>query len=552
MEDFNNAYEGLATLEKSGAPPTTRMDNAIDATSRIQVLLRSERRGRAQRRALVKGLVDGNPPYQVGAMVRAGRANACNVNWRVAEYYLNHARSAFYDIFSEAPTYATVRTDFGNANQSEQWSQIITEEFDRMMREDRSWDYTMQISQYEMILYGVGPVIFEDDLDWHNCAVLCRDLVLPDFSYSDTTRWEEAVILKDYSPHSLYNFIRKEEIATESGWDVATTKKAIMTAHPKYQEGGQYQTWEWHQQQLKNQSFNYTSQSKIIACAHYLFREFPEAGQDEGKITHCILVNPEDQQSALPDTFLFQHIGRFANWDEIVHPMYYDNDGGGYHHSVTGLGVKMYTAMEYQNRLLCNLADKVFAPKIIFKPTTANANEQLNLVQWGDYGKVPPGFEVMQTPVGSFIDDGMVFNREVMGLLSSNLSQYSQNLRKESGNPITATQAQIDASEQARLGKTQLNHYYGQLDRLLAQKFYRASCPKVNGFKPGGRPALEFQNRCKARGVPKEAFNHIESVKATRIIGQGSQFLRQQALQTMMGSIALWPSESGRSPPMRG
>jgi hypothetical protein len=547
MDDFNNAYEGLATLNKSGEPPSTRMVSAQDAVARIQTVLRAEGRGRTQRRALVKGLVDGNAPYQAGALRKAGRANNCNVNWRVAEYYLNHARSAFYDIFSESPTYATIRTGFGNANQRELWSQIITAEYDRMLREDKNWDYCMQISQYEMILYGAGPIMFRDDVDWRNRPVLCRDLIVPDFTLSDTTEWEEAVLLEDFSPHGLYNFIRKESIAAESGWEVEVTKKAIMNAHPKTQEGGQYRAWEWHQQQLKNQSYNYTSQSKVISCCHYLFREFPEPGEDEGRITHCILVNPQDQQVATQDQYLFQHVGRYKNWDEIVHPMYYDNDGGGYHHSVTGLGVKMYSAMEYQNRLLCNLADKVFAPKIIFRPTTANASEQLNLVQWGDYGKVPAGFEVMQTPVGSFIDDGMVFNREITGLLASNLSQYNQNIKKDTGNPITATEAQIDASEQARLGKTQLNHYYGQMDRLHAQKYWRASCPKVNGFRPGGRAALAFQKRCLEQGVPREALQRIESVKATRIIGQGSQFMRQQSLEKMMGSVALWPSEVGRN-----
>jgi hypothetical protein len=541
-----NSSEGLATLD-DGQVPETRMGNALATLERIQVLLRAEQRGRSPRRALLKGLVDGNPPYRVGDMVRAGRANACNVNWRVAEYYINHARSAFYDIFSESPTYATIRTDFGNPNQREQWSQIITEEFDRMLRQDKTWDYCMAISQYEMILYGIGPIVFEDDENWGNRAFLCRDLVVPDFTVSDTTQWEEAVLLKDYNPHDLYNFIRKESIASEMGWDVEETKKAIISAHPKTQEGGQYRAWEWHQQQLKNQSFNYTSQSKVIACVHYLFREFPLPGESLGRISHCILVNPQDQQTAAQDKYLFKHIGRFKDWDEVIHPMYYDNDGGGYHHSVTGLGVKMFSAMEYQNRLICNMADKVFAPKVIFKPTSASSNEQLNLVQWGDFGKLPPNFDVVQTPVGSFIEDSLAFHREITGLVASNLSQYNAAQRKTSGNPVTATEAQIDASEQARLGKTQLNHYYQQLDRLYRQKFRRATCPKLNGFKPGGPAAINFQQRCLQRGVPREAFNQIESVHATRIIGQGSQYMRQQALEKMLSTVALWPSESGRN-----
>jgi hypothetical protein len=539
--------DGLKTLSESGTPPETRMQDAQAATNRIQTLLNAEKKGRSQRRTMVKGLVDGNPPYRASDQRKAGRAAQCNVNWRVAEYYLNRARSAFYDIFSEAPTYVTVKTAYGNAKNQENWSRIITEEWDRTQREDRSWDYSQQISQYEMILYGCGPVVFEDDVDWRNRAVLNRELIVPDFTKSDPTQWEEAVILQDYSADKLYGFIRNEKVAKGKGWDVEATKKAIMQAHPKTAEGGQYGNWEWHQQSLKNQSFGYSSQSKVISCSHYLYREFPKGHESEGRITHAILVNPTDSQTETANKYLFQHVGRFENWDQIIHPMYYDNDGGGYHHSVTGMGQKMFSAMEYQNRLLCNMADKVFAPKILFKPTTAAAGQQLSIVQFAEWGQVPPNFDVLQTPVGSFSEEGLVFNRELTQLIASNLSQYNQSVKKQDGNPITATQAQIEASEQARLGKTQLNHWYAQADRLYAERYRRAVNPALNGFMPGGKEAIRFWARCKERGVPIQALRQVESVKATRIIGQGSQFMRQQALEKMLDTLALWPSESGRN-----
>ena len=64
---------------------------------------------------------------------------------------------------------------------------------------------------------------------------------------------------------------------------------------------------------------------------------------------------------------------------------------------------------------------------------------------------------------------------------------------------------------------------------------------------PGGHAAVAFVQRCLAKGVPRFALQNIESVKATRIIGQGSQFMRQQALEKMLGTISLWPSEAGRN-----
>lgn len=546
MSSNYDSSEGLATIQEDGYIPSSRMESASDAGRRVQVLMDSEKRGRSQRRALVKGLVDGNPPYRPGDLKRAARSNSCNVNWRVAEFYLNMARFAFYDVFAEVPTFATVETDFGDNAARKEWSGIITEHYDTLLRTDSSWDRVNQFSIYDMVLYGCGPMTFADENDWRNEFVPCANLILPDFSSSDPEKWEEAAIIRNYMPPELYKFIRNEKVATEMGWHPETVKKAIMQAHQLWSEGGKYKSWEWHQQQLKNNAYWYGSQCKTIQTAHYYFREFPEPGQDNGRITHCIIINPEDNQVEQGKNYLFRRVGRYKSWNQIVHPMYYDNDGGGFHHSVTGLGVKMYSAMEYQNRLICNLADKVFAPKILLKSLTSQASQEMNIVQFAEFGRLPAGLDVVQTPIGSYSEEGVMFNREITSLISSNLAQYKTALSKDSGNPVTAYEASLRASEQSKLGRTQLNHYYNQLDWLLAEKYARAVNPKLNGFMPGGRAAVKFRDDCIEAGVPVQALRKVRSVIATRTVGQGSQFLRQQALQQLLAIAPMLPSEGGR------
>lgn len=541
-----DSSEGLLTLEPDGKPPESRMQSATDAGMRIQVLLDSEKRGRSQRRALVKGLVDGNPPYRAVDLRRAGRSNNCNVNWRVPEFYLNMARFAFYDVFAETPTFATVETDFGDNAARKEWSGVITEKFDVLVRSDTCWDRVNQFSIYDMVLYGCGPMMFNDEMDWRNEFVPCANLIVPDFASSDPEKWEEACILRNYLPPELYNFIRNEKAAIKMGWNIDAVKQAIMQAHQLWQEGGTYKSWEWHQQQLKNNAYWYGSQCKTIQTAHYYYREFQQPGEDNGRITHSIIINPEDNQVQQGKDYLYRRIGRYKTWNQIVHPMYYDNDGGGYHHSVTGLGVKMYSAMEYQNRLICNLADKVFAPKILLKSLTSQASQEMSIVQFADFGRLPAGLDVVQTPIGSYSEEGVAFNREITSLIASNLSQYRTALSKEGGNPVTAYEASLRASEQSKLGRTQLNHYYNQMDWLLEEKFRRAVNPKLNGFMPGGRAAVKFREDCLAEGVPLQALRKVRSVIATRTVGQGSQFLRQQALQQLLAISGMIPSEGGK------
>lgn len=521
--------------------PTTRISDATATQNRVQRLGQSDSQ-RAQRRTLVKGLVDGNPPYKQSALVKAGRAHQCNVNWRTAESYLSQATGAFYDIFSETPTYATVITEYGDSD--DRYSRIITEKFHDLMEQDDDWDSCIQTSQEEMVLYGDGPIWFNDADDWRTEAGLCGELLVPERAKANTSKWEESARLVAYLPHQLYERIMHEKEARAAGWDIDAVKKAIIHAHPKSAEGAEFSQWEYHQQRLKAQAFNYDGESSTIECYNYFVKEFPRDEDKIGMITHVIGLR-SSYEGTTAQKYLFKSERRFANWRQLVHPMYYAITAGGFHHSVTGMGVKMYSAMEFENRLLCNLADKTFAPDAIFRPMTGAAQQSFSIARYGEYGQVSAGYDVIQIPQMRKLEDGIGFRREVQRTVAGNLSQYRQELQEPTGNPETATGRTIDAQQQARLGKTQLNRYYRQLDWLYAEKFRRAAKPGLNPNMPGAKQALEFQETCFKAGVPPAALRKIKSVRATRITGQGSEFMRQQNLEFLLGIVAMLP-EIGR------
>lgn len=531
------------TLSESGKPPETRIGTSFEVRDRIHLLTEADRRSRSKKRALVKGLVDGNPPYRDGDLRAAGRADQCNVNWRGAESYLNNGRSPFYDLFSESPTFVTATATQGDEAKRSEHGNIITEEFDPMLRdEDEDFDYEMQISQWNMVLYGCGPLMFEDEYSYCAIAIPHQNLLVPEFALSNQNKWEECAVLVDYYAHDLYKRIRIDKAATAMGWKLKATRNAIINAHPRNRSGQSF-GWDWYQQQLKNNSFGEVG-SNVIQCAHYFVREFPEGGEENGRITHAIVMVDSSTRGKEVNDFLFKRIGRFENWREVIHPMYYDNDGGGYHHSVTGMGTKMASAMDADNRLTCNQFDKAFAPKQLFRPTTANAEETMKIRNVGDWGVLPVGYEAVQMPVGGFMDDSIIMSRLIGARISAQLSQYRQNMEEKSGNPVTAEEIKVRQSNNSQLGKTQLNHYYRQLDWYYKEKFRRAAMAR-NKNMPYGKQAMEFQQRCVDRGVPIEVVRSAK-VMATRIIGQGSPMMRQQAAQALLTTSQLNPSSAGR------
>lgn len=524
----------LETISQDGVVPETRMKDASSVQDFAKRLIDNDSR-RSWKRARVNGLVDGNPPYKASKLREAGRADACNVNWGIARSYLESSVGSFYDLFSEASGYITIKTDYGTPEQKDSWSNIISEEADNILRKDPTWDYNMQISQWDMVLHGCGPFLFEDAYCVLPKAFLCGDLKVPEFTKSDTGYWESCMIQATYYPPELYRFIENEEAANKVGWDVEYTKRVIASAMDIRQQAGIQYEWDFYQQELKNNSLAYYDDSKICRVAHVFWKEF------NGRITHSIVER--DTADGIETKFLYRRIGRYEDFQNCIHPMYFDHGNGGYHHSVTGLGVKMFAAMEYENRLICNLADKAFAPKILFKPTTAEASQKFSLAMFGDYAVLPSGFDSQQTGVAGLMNDGLAMHSAIQGLLQSNLSSYRQQVPADRpGNPPTAFQKQLEATQQSALNKTQFNRYYQQLDMLYSEIYLRLS-----NLNSADKRAIEFQEKCKKRGVPKEAMNRISKIQATRVTGQGSAFMRKMAIDSLFVIAGSLPEDGRQS-----
>jgi len=523
----------LETIDEDGKAPETRLADAASAREIFQKLISADQLRNATRSKL-RGLVDGNPPYNPAELRRNNQAFRTNVNFRESEAFLSLAMSAFYDVFAEVPTYANIRTAYGNdMDKREEWSKIITEEFDRLQKLDKDFDYTMQLSQREMVLVGDGPLIFEDATDWRCKAIMANDLLVPDGTKSNVGDWKVALVRTRMGVDDLFEKIQDEEAATATGWNVDYVRQRIRSAMPEpYRSGVQYD-WEFFQRQLRSNDITFSARSEVVSMCHVFYKEF------DGKISH-VIIDERDSQG-----FMYRKLRRFSRWEQVIHPMYYDR-GDGEHHGVKGLGIKMLQAMELKNRLRCAMVDAAFArTQILFRPLNANALSKTSVVQQGPYAILPPDYEVIQQNIAGVLDAPMAVNADLENVLQGNLSQYRQSLSKPQGNPKTAYEVNVMVSQQSAIGKTQLSRYYNQLDSFFEERYNRASNPNLNPITKSDKDAIEFQRRCKERGVPVQAMMDIDFVEATRTVGQGSQFAKQQLLGSLLSLSGALP-EGGK------
>jgi hypothetical protein len=106
-------------------------------------------------------------------------------------------------------------------------------------------------------------------------------------------------------------------------------------------------------------------------------------------------------------------------------------------------------------------------------------------------------------------------------------------------------EVEIEIGEKSRLTNTRAEIYLQALDIHYREVYRRASNPNILAEDQGGNEAIAFQDACLNRGVPAGALLDIESVKATRSIGQGSSAARMQAMELISQYLPQLP-ESNR------
>src|SRR4051812_36325549 len=104
---------GLKTLEgKDLTAPETRLADAASLRGIARRMVIDEE-PRSRERAICRGLLDGNAPYNSAKRKAAGQAWQTNLNFLQGEAAIDSASVPYYQIFSGVKEYAVCRTKWG-------------------------------------------------------------------------------------------------------------------------------------------------------------------------------------------------------------------------------------------------------------------------------------------------------------------------------------------------------------------------------------------------------------------------------------------------------
>jgi len=538
----------METLSEKGTPPKSRIATASDASQIAETIIyagQERSRGDAEKR----GMFDGNPPYNRSKLKQEAQAWRANVNFLEGKAASSAALVPYYDLFAGAKYYAQVRTNQGNEEDKQYWSEVITEEFDRMLKRYDGFDFNMQQMFTDLVRYGKGLLMWSDTTSWFFKCVPHHKAHVPNGTDAYSGNLEVLVIRQQYQVHELFAYIEDRELATEIGWDVQGVIDVIIRALPEvYGDANTRYDYEWLQQRIKDRDLYQGVRSSTVPVRHVLVREF------SGKVSHFIVeaYRGEPKKSAQsadktidPGKFLFQSIDRFDGFNQCVAVFFLETSDGSWN-GAQGLGHDIFSAMALKDRVKCAAVDLMFLRTgVNLQAQNANSAQKANLIRFGPVNILPPGFNVQQATILGDTQDPIAVDRYLDEVIANNTGVFRQRAEQPTGNPRTAREVTLQYQSEATLSNSQVTRFYTGLDKVYWEIYRRASSPNLSEKDkcPAVQMALEFQRRCEKRQVPMKAIVDVDSVEAYRNAGNGSLFMRQQNLQTTLTFYPMLPED---------
>ena len=527
--DKNTEELGLQTVTATGGAVSRRLATPAAARSIYQNMLDEDMRGGARHRAIIQGMIDGNPPYNDAELKELGLGHVNNVNFLTMRANLDSRAASGHELFAEVPTLIECKPLHVVEKNPDihHYCAIIAEEFTDMVM---NWDGflpAMDMVWRDSDAYGLGVGVFTNEWDWRIKAFRRGNLLVDPKASVEIDRNEVILVRDELTVSDVFAKLEKEEASRSRGWKVGPLKDLMVQT---FREGAgtsdtdkyQRSTWESIQQMARNNDPDYQQrQFDRIRVIHFFVREV----SGERKISHLIL--PE---LASFNQFLYEGHDKFDAMAEVIWWMPY-NYGDGYIRSVRGVASYMMQHEDLSNRFLCRVFDAGFlGSSLLVQPRTQMDLSRLQMMQVGPLTIVPPELNIQQSSFQPQLAPLLQLRKVSEEVMKNNTGTYRQhNEAVDRDVQKTARQVMEESSKEARYEKAAIAARYTHLDKLYREMFRRV-CRKdiqsdTDGLFEGSAEAREFMRRCQERNVPRDfimKWNENFRVVAYRSIGLGS------------------------------
>lgn len=538
------ATEELATLdEKTEEPPESRFKDANSARSHFTSLVSADK-GASRDRASIQMMFDGEPPYDPAELKKAGQGFRCNVNFGEGEDLLEQSLAAYIDMLQSVEVLFTAKTPYGETDtERKEISETICKEISDMIR--RRWPLFFKkflMNATHFVSEGVSFVTFMDDIDWRFDVKRLGDFYVPRNTDASEDEAEVAYARDSFDVTELYRKIFNETAAKDMGWDVKAVKKAILNASAT-SGGKQYTSWEQWATEAKCDDLQVAARSKQVDVAYCWVQEF------DGTISQYIFTIADGITE-----FLYERKEVYSRMGEAFVSFIYGVGTSGKFYGIRGLGKKVFSAVQTNNRMYGQHIDgAMLASSTFVQPKSASALGKAQLSFRGPFTVVHPDATVVPNSTPNFAQNTIPVINQMRELIRRKASGYtSANALPDDSGEMSRFEASARISNATGMTVTNLLLFIEQFEKLLREMVRRIIEPDYTSTLPGGEFVDEMMEQLEKKGIPAEAVHQLDllTLFATRPVGAGSPAARDEVFR-LLQEMSPGYDEQGRKAVLR-
>lgn len=539
-ENESVEFRPLVSNDGKGLDPSKLepLVGTVQAARSVYSRLREDHRARQEQYAMIKGLLAGNAPYNQVELEQNGMGHRANFNDLTARCLAERSALPYWNLFNQSEHFAKFSIHIQDSA-APAFADTMSRNLDRVLRLWPSFSFRYNRIVWQLMHYGVSPVIWPDERDWRFRNVELDKFYIPDQASGDmellTYLFMDTTITVQYLFQCYEQF--KDSKDDESPWCIEELENLLF--HVINSKSGtsenKFRNYVEMQAAIQNKSLNIDT---------YIYDEvhlvtFLQKEMDEMYSVYMFHDYGTPQQD-----FLFYSGSQYKRLTDFM-VLFTSSPGEETVHSNRGVGHKMLSASIAIASMKCAITDLAFmASTPLLRGMATQDRDHIKFI-----AGVPTHIgtaDFVQTNFGTNLNPLVGASTYLAQSLESNLLNSGDHPDRQDGVSGSAnpSQARMMAFREHGVLKHGVNHFYLSLDLLLRNIVVRMlDCEKED---PGYEYAEEWKASCIADGVPPQVFEkntantnkltgmpRMLSVRASRASGDGSTTARIMALQEL-------------------
>lgn len=508
-------FDGYVVAEPNGAPAKDRFRDPA-AVRAVYEKLSEDDLKESGRRAKIRKLYDGNLPFNPEDLKNSGLRNLTNVNFLGLKGVIDNRADVILKLKSDtsnlielkpiAPEYA--------GHDAVRVASVIEHEFSWLLRSNGRFINALAMMNKEADLYGIGPVVWKDDVDYVPTALergQIRFLENASVCSSDNDLY---LFESTISAEFLQSLRDNREMAAQLGWDMTQVdywfKEIFANGADTTENTAADASTSPLESALSQYRRNIVAEDKQFdefKVIHVFVREIAWPRH----ITH--IMTPSTEYGS---KFLYYKRNAFPTMDDcfIWFPF---STKDRFAREVRGLGTFLYAADRLKNRFMCQFFDSAFrAASLVLSQQagTGPVSSQLTVNEVGPYTVLPAGVTPSQAQVAPNFQHliqvsqvlDQVSTQSFLGTEKSPIATTATKLFKGSEAKQSKEEVELQNAIRAHRTEAEFAERKDIVDRICRNCFRRAlNLMLMPDFARVDYPEIgEFLQRCAIRGVTIE------------------------------------------------